>query len=364
MSDPVTVIGVNPAGVRERKVDTRDYPYSSAEVGRSAAIFDWNRGYDVEDDISKVLGQPFQLPQKNQGSAGSCGGEMISYYQQAIAGYFLRDLTEKSAKAPYSQVYFPGGGSVDRDLANISIKQGFYKESLVPSYRTGNVPPDEAFMDRPQDITALSRIDASKERGMLAYAFPNADIDTIAAVIAATKGIGLTLHGSNNGTWLSAEPKPPGRTEDTWNHFMYAGKAFLENGVKKIWAKQSWGPGVGINGWQKLDEEYFASGNIYAGIALLYNPVPTALPQHTFSSDLKLGDAGPEITALQTFLAYDGCFNLSPTGYYGAITEQAVLKFQIKYQVASLATLAELGGSRVGPATRKKLNELLQSFLK
>jgi peptidoglycan hydrolase-like protein with peptidoglycan-binding domain len=64
------------------------------------------------------------------------------------------------------------------------------------------------------------------------------------------------------------------------------------------------------------------------------------------------------VTALQVALAHDGCFNLAPTGYYGAITAQSVMKFQTKHHVASTAEIASLGGNLVGPATRAALNSL------
>jgi hypothetical protein len=177
-------------------------------------------------------------------------------------------------------------------------------------------------------------------------------------------GIILGLHGSNNGTWLSQEPKPPtytpaGVSNSLWSHYMYAATPQIRNGVKGIWAKQSWGPSVGLNGWQFIDEDYFASGAVWGAVVLIYNPAPVAPPQHTFSVDLKLGETGPEITALQQYLAYDGEFALAPTGNFGPITAQAVLAFQIKYRLAAVATLDELGGDVAGPATRAKLNSLI-----
>jgi hypothetical protein len=215
-------------------------------------------------------------------------------------------------------------------------------------------------MERPQDITPQARIAASGERIVSAYAFPTLDIDTVAQALAASKGIVLGIYGSDNATWLSSEPKPPVAGEIVWKHYMYAGKSFVENGVKKIWAKQSWGPEAAPdnNSWQKLDQAYFNAGGIWSAITMIYNPQVTALPQYVFNVDLRLGDESPDVLALQQFLSYDDCFNLAPTGYYGSITAQAVLKFQIKYQLASLATLDELGGNTVGPATRAKLNTL------
>jgi hypothetical protein len=149
---------------------------------------------------------------------------------------------------------------------------------------------------------------------------------------------------------------------------MYGAQPQIFNGKKGIWCPQSWGvEGVGLNGWQFLDEDYFAAqvatdhgtGAIWGAIVLIYNPAPVKPPSYNFATDLKLGASGPDVLALQQFLAYDGEFNLAPTGYFGVVTEQAVLKFQIKYQLSSVSTLEALGGSIVGPSTRAKLNGLL-----
>lgn len=366
MQNPIDILGVHPSGANPRRIDPRDYKYGSAEITGGVETFDWTKGYDVEEDIAKILGTGFQLPTKNQGTAGSCGGEAISAYAQAITSYFLRETSEKSAKAPYAQVCVPViGGSNDGELAGIYKNQGFYKESLVPSYPSSGVAPSEAFMERVADITAVARIDAAKEAAMIAYSFPAMDIDTVARVIRDCKGIMIGFHGTNNGTWLSVHPKPPTAAElasmqGVWSHYMYGGKAFLVNGVKTIYAKQSWGSEIPNNGWQMLDENYFRSGALWSTMALIVSAKPASLPSHTFNTELDLKQSGPEITALQTFLAYDGCFNVAPTGYYGPVTAQAVLKFQLKYGLASIVTLEQLGGNTVGPATRAKLNSLIK----
>ena len=361
MTNPIDLLGVHPAGAIIRNPDPRDYQYGSQEVAGAAvqAPFDWEKGYDVEEDISAVLCATFKFPTKNQGGAGSCGGEAISTLAQAVSAYYLKDTTEKSAKAPYSQVYVPGGGSSDSALATIYKNQGFYKESLVPSYPSPGVPPTEAFMERFQDITAAARLDASKEKLLIAYAFPTLNIDVIAQALASSKGVMLGLYGYNNGTWLT--PFPSTAVDGTaWCHWMYGGKAAIVNGQKGIWAKQSWGneAAPATDNWQFINEEFFTTGQIWGAMVIVVNPAPQALPVHTFAATLKLGETSADVTALQESLAFDGEFNLAPTGYYGPVTAQAVLKFQLKYQLASVAALEELGGDTVGPATIAKLNEL------
>jgi hypothetical protein len=356
MKNPIDLIGSHPSGGLTKTIDERDYHPAMPEIGLAQAPLNWSTGYDIETDISNEIGVHFALPTKNQGVSGSCGGQAMSYYGQVLSAYYPHVLTERSAKFLYSQAFNPyGGGSDDRTLAKLAISQGFAPEGSCVSYQNGQAP-SEAFMERVGDLTPTARLQASGDKMQLAYTFPSADLESVAGLIPYSKGAILLLHGSNNGTWLSDVPKPPTSRDTLWAHYMYAGKPQIYAGQKGIWAKQSWGTGAGLNGWQFLNEDYFASGHILDAMGLLYNSKPDAPPQHQFGADLKLGDTGAEITALQTLLAYDGEFNLNPTGLYGPITARAVLQFQLKYSLASVATLDELGGHIVGPATRAKLN--------
>jgi len=82
----------------------------------------------------------------------------------------------------------------------------------------------------------------------------------------------------------------------------------------------------------------------------------TAAPQtalkksgYTFTKNLKLGDRNDNVKALQEKLS------VSPTGYFGPLTRQAVINFQKKYNIQQTGT--------VGPITRAKLNEFYSSSL-
>jgi hypothetical protein len=83
----------------------------------------------------------------------------------------------------------------------------------------------------------------------------------------------------------------------------------------------------------------------------------TSGPKYTFTKALSRGSRGVEVTALQEFLTRfpDIYPNSQVTGFYGALTEQAVKRFQVKYGVASSGTA---GYGSVGPKTRAKLNSL------
>ena len=68
---------------------------------------------------------------------------------------------------------------------------------------------------------------------------------------------------------------------------------------------------------------------------------------------LKVGSSGDDVTRLQQFLARDP--SIYPegrvTGYYGALTESAVKRWQMKYNIVSSGTPGSTGYGVVGPRT-------------
>ena len=362
MTDP-NVQNFNPGGLPDR-LDPRDYKWS--EIGFGSSPFDWNVGFDVEIELSSVLGIPnFKLPVKDQNGSGSCGGQAWSTLDSVIEAFATKTFEERSAKFIYSQTYYPyGGGSTGRDNSDILVKQGCCIEPLCVSYNAGN-PPTETFITRPQDITDSARINAKNARA-LSYANTEIDIDMMAQVLRDNKGFVIGITGSNNGTWSSAFPKPPKLGDLPWGHWIYVGKAKIIDGKKHLGVLNSWGTAVGEQGWQWISEDYFKAPivafrvPIMGGWTLIYNPDPVSGFNHNFVVQLQYGQNGVEVAALQKALQIDGEFPASvpATGYYGDITRRAVLDFQIKYKIAPLTELIPLAGKVVGPKTRAQLNKL------
>jgi hypothetical protein len=227
------------------------------------------------------------------------------------------------------------------------------REPLCLSY-DGGQPPSEAFMERPQDITPVAKQDAGTAEELSAAFVSADDIDSVAQAIRDNHGCVLGVRGSNNGTWLSQFPQPPASTDTPWFHWIYAGKAKMINGKKFIGIINSWGTQVGVNGWQWLGEEYFNTTNVFNIWTMIVKA--TQLPgfKHNFTQNIKLNDRGVEVTALQQALTTDGEFHYNITGFYGFITQTAVIAFQKKYSIDNQNT----NGTVVGPLTREKLNEL------
>lgn len=352
-------------GAVKSPLDERDYQWE--EVAMGIAPFDWSKGYDIE----KVLGHT--LSPKDQGSSSSCGGQawsMLAAVQEDIA---TQSFEERSAKYVYAQTFVPGGGSGGRANSEIYKGQGISYEKLCPSYEPSGSLPSEMFITRVQDITAEARKNA-KEALAATYFNVSPDIDSIAQAIKTNGGVVLGIDGSNNGTWLSEFPKMPQDGEKIWRHWVYAGKAKIVRGVKYIGVLNSWGAEAGVKGWQWLSEEYI-NGSVYDSslgfeqaciwevwTATINKNGPISSFKHNFATNIKFGQHGEEVRALQLALQNDGSFpagfSLSnkdyPTANYAGMTAQAVLKFRLKHGISSATDTL---GHSVGPLTRAKLNE-------
>ncbi len=69
--------------------------------------------------------------------------------------------------------------------------------------------------------------------------------------------------------------------------------------------------------------------------------------------NLKLGDKGSDVSELQRFLKEAGVYSYPEiTGYFGAVTQEAVQRFQARAGVVSYGTPQSTGYGLVGPSTR------------
>ncbi len=80
--------------------------------------------------------------------------------------------------------------------------------------------------------------------------------------------------------------------------------------------------------------------------------------QAALTRQLDLGDQGAEVTELQRHLATNVYLYPSGliTGYFGALTQAGVQKFQATYGIVSAGTPSTTGYGRVGPLTQSAIN--------
>ncbi len=329
--------------LREDIPDPRDFQWGR-DVGSAATPFDWEKGYDVEEEVSKVLGVPFKLPVKNQNGSSSCGGQAWSYYGQILDTLTDKVTEEKSAKFIYSQTHVGTGGSDGRANSTICIKQGWGNEADTPSYEN-NLPPSEAFMIN-NDISDLAKTNAYKDRG-LAYAnVLDREIENIATAIRDNYGCIMGVTGTNNGTWRSSFPIPPTTYANSWNHWLYFGKLKILNGKKYFGCINSWGDDVGEKGWQWLSEDYIKTFILgYPVIFSVWTMVAKSdviIPVPVFTRTLKFGMSGADVRALQSLLKDHGFFTHALTNYFGNITLKAVLDFQVSKELKADGVVGKL----------------------
>lgn len=246
----------------------------------STPDFDWQKGFDIEDELKKKLGSSFRLPINNQYQTQSCVGQAWAKYAgiKKVMGDPNPNWVEFSPRDIYSHIHLPGGGSYVIQGGLFMKNNGILPFEQLPSYWSGkpNVPATEELMrDRGLEGGKESGDNANPhiydnmrqlvKGGSVEYV--NEDIDSIAKAIRDNYGCVLGLYGENNGTWLTEYPKP-GRI--VWGHGEYAGKAKYINGKKYIGMPNSWGTGVGRGGWQWFGEEWFNPW--YIGSAHTWSP--------------------------------------------------------------------------------------------
>lgn len=341
-------------GIREDIPDPRDFQWGK-DIGNGAIPFDWEKGYDVEQEVSDKLGINFKLSVKNQGNSSSCGGQAWAYYGQILDTLNDGVTQEKSAKFIYCQTHVGTGGSGGRENCSICINQGWGNEADTPSYQS-NLPPSEDFITN-NDITVTARNNAYWDRG-LAYAnVLDRNVENIATAVRDNHGCIFGITGTNNGTWRSPFPQPPVTFSNAWNHWIFVGKVKLINSKKYFGIINSWGKEVGEDGWQWISEEYITTFILgYPVIFSIWTMVAradvTLPPPFVFTKTLRYGMIDPEVKVMQEILKKLLYFpNIPTTNTFGHITLLSLKLFQEGKGLVN--------DGIAGPLTRKELQKFI-----
>lgn len=83
----------------------------------------------------------------------------------------------------------------------------------------------------------------------------------------------------------------------------------------------------------------------------------TVQPVDIFTTDLALGDSGADVTRLQQELKRMNLLGIDPSGYYGSVTQHAVMKFQESEGLIQSETQSDAG--YFGQSTRDRIQTLI-----
>lgn len=224
------------------------------KLGKAGIPFNWSLGVD---NITR-----FNIPIKNQGTSDSCAGQAGAYAMAIANAVISGTYTDISAKSIYSIIFYPGGGSTEGSIQNIFQKDGALLESELPSYpNTEQNLEDVSWRTADNIKKALTRAGFGKPLTV------SISLESFAEAIRDYGFVIMQINGTDNGSWLSPNPKPPmiGTPEnEIWSHFMCNGRADTKfvPGMQSSVATQSWGAGVGLEGLQAFTKDYFDSGYI------------------------------------------------------------------------------------------------------
>ena len=289
-------------------------------------------------------------PKRNQGLQSSCtcysAAKALSIDYLQASGIWR----ELSPDTVYPYVCEIGGGANSLNVMDYVVKQGMGVDALYPSDGLS-----EAQAEDKTAVPADEKIIATLYRPASIVQTPT-DFETIASLLQSyqaqgiKKGITATIVGKNNGSWYSIMPNPPTSLNDpqNWYHRIIITDFGLINGQKVLAFDNSWGTMPGNKGQQFLTEAYqpFLYGGIYTipqTDLSIATPVPK--PSYVWSNTLQLGSTGPDVLALQKALQSLGFFPInsviSPTGYFGGITQNGLKTFQASFGLSQTGIVDE-----------------------
>lgn len=303
----------------------------------------------------------------SQGKTSRCVSEYAGIF------FEVAELKETGEKKVFSRrdVYvrrenFPGLGMNMPDLFKI-MRDGACLESQLAS--TAETDPE---IDQPYKVTEEMKQARAKYAALSSFTWKKFTIDDVAQMI--DQGVPVCLFWfftRQKNEWWKKEPEvlhPTLGTYDIWtDRHQAAGMVFhKKNGKKIITVMDSAGQRTGY-GKQKnlrdIDEDFFNERCYAAGFAidktnLDYKPWLDDLP-YKFTRNLRNGDDGEDVRALQKILVAEGCLELkTPTIHFRGMTEAGVKKFQEKYADKILKPLGlKQGTGFFFESTRKFINE-------
>lgn len=293
---------------------------------------------------------------RNQFTSYSCVAQTIAKMVEILDD---KNIDQYSAMEVYrARVNYPTAGCVGDDVLKRTCEMGISKESKIPSQNLNESQmnaypyPTQKYINKPLNFLAV-----------------NPNFYTVASAIKDYKCamIWVRCRGDN----YKLVPTV-GVDSDSFRHSITAVDYIKKDGVEYIIVEDSWGTfasyprsNTGIesilkDGQRAFTKEFFDKHVFYARVLVGFN-YDTEIrldTKYIFTKVMEINYKNNDVKELQDRLKKEGLFpsNLTSTGFYGNITAQAVLAYQIKNNVAPLNELNLLKGRRVGDKTLAALN--------
>lgn len=272
-------------GFVEKEIQSTDRVFSAS----NSEPVDWQKGFDVRDELKKKLGSGFIIPVNDQARTQSCVAQAWAKYAgiKKVMGDPNPNWVEFSPRDLYSHIYLPQGGSYVMAGGLRCKNSGILPYEQLPSHWSAPhpdlVPTEEVMRDPgiendepypgfpdidPHVYDGLRQLVKGGSIEILGYS-----MESIAQATRDNYGSVIGLYGENNGTWLSKYPRTGNKS---WGHGILVIGYIYINGKKYIKILNSWGTGCGEGGVQYLGEEWFQTGGptsfTYLGGAFTWSP--------------------------------------------------------------------------------------------
>lgn len=322
---------------------------TAAEVIAAAASVDWR---EMRPEDVRTFGV------QDQSGKSDCVAET----RRKLKRIMLKvnkglDLDFSSVAFYRKRVNYPGEGMIAADAIQLDQNIGMTLNELVPSDEVrselaANAIEPEAYND---EIAKVFRT------GDTDIIFVPGDLETIAGTIQKTRKGVMIWFFATVAEWSKLVPTLDipdltlGDNRAVVVHSVAAVEPALYNGQKGLWLDDS----AHFGGLSRrfVTEEFFKKRNWFASYpqAFKFDTGTTTRPTHFFSKDLQFSATfftDPDVVALQEILKYEGVFplNVDSTGYFGALTLEAVKKLQTKHGITPVS-------GYVGTITRSYLNK-------
>jgi hypothetical protein len=319
-----TVLGVadDPRNKYQKQLDYRH------EDLFGASTFEWKEFNDSEIPRHNI---------RNQNGSSEC----VAFSVCKALGRNNQPFKDLRPEYIYTKRANRGEGMWLQNAFDIAVKYGAPED---PELKGDNLTEAQANAYTP---TPEETAQALKYRGKN-YVFINKDnIDEIARVIEQGH-TPIFLVRCDITEWTSEPTVNNSKTSPfNINHAVPAVYAGIRNGVKTIVISDSWGSSYGKNGLRYISEDFIKTR--VETVGYIVDLPDEVIPKFVFNKDLYFGMRNSDVLLLQKRLVKEGFATFTPTGYFGLLTQLAVIKYQKAKGITPSVGF-------VGKITRESLN--------